>query len=138
MELFCKNRQRLKAVNYFCKKAQSQMFDSVLDTLLHLAYHFSDAYLPQSYLEQVYTTFFLQTHMIGYAFGIQNFCYCLNKIYEIQLVSSFKSLQQLAHALHNQKLDSSSLLKVYWPPARCPLLKDDVVFVDRQVGRALF
>lgn len=43
---------------------------------------------------------------------------------------SVESLQQLAHALHNQKLDSSSLLKVYWPTSGCPLLKDDVVFVD--------
>lgn len=43
---------------------------------------------------------------------------------------SVESLQQLAHALHNQKLDCSSLLKVYWPQSRCPLLKDDVVFVD--------
>ena len=43
---------------------------------------------------------------------------------------SVDSLQQLAHALHNQKLDSSSLLKVSWPKTSCPLLKDDVVFVD--------
>lgn len=43
---------------------------------------------------------------------------------------SVESLQQLAHALHNEKLDSSSLLKVYWPKTKCPLLKDDVVFVD--------
>ncbi|XP_065656566.1 mitofusin-2 isoform X2 [Hydra vulgaris] len=43
---------------------------------------------------------------------------------------SVASLQQLAHALHNNKLDISSLLNVYWPKSECPLLKDDVVFVD--------
>ena len=43
---------------------------------------------------------------------------------------SVESLQQLAHALGDQKLDSSSLLNVHWPKSRCPLLRDDVVFVD--------
>ena len=41
-----------------------------------------------------------------------------------------ESLQQLAHALGDRKLDPSSLLKVHWPKSRCPLLRDDVVFVD--------
>ena len=34
MELFRENNWRLKAINYFCKKALSQMFDWVLNTLL--------------------------------------------------------------------------------------------------------
>ena len=34
MELFCKNSQQLKAVNYSCKKTPSYMFDWVLNTPL--------------------------------------------------------------------------------------------------------
>ena len=34
MELFCKNNQQLSAVNYFCEKVPSQIFDWVLNTLL--------------------------------------------------------------------------------------------------------
>ena len=34
MEHFCKNNQRVKAVNNFRKNASSQMFDRVLNTLL--------------------------------------------------------------------------------------------------------
>ena len=32
MEIFCKNSLKVKAVNYFGKKAASQMFDWVLNT----------------------------------------------------------------------------------------------------------
>ena len=34
MEVFCKNSERIKLVNYFCKKATSSMFDWVLKMLL--------------------------------------------------------------------------------------------------------
>ncbi|CAL4109971.1 unnamed protein product, partial [Meganyctiphanes norvegica] len=37
---------------------------------------------------------------------------------------------QLAHALCNNKMGDSSLVKIHWPKARCPLLRDDVVLVD--------
>ena len=36
MDLFCKNTERLLAVNYFRKNAPSQMFDWVLNTLLEV------------------------------------------------------------------------------------------------------
>ena len=35
MELFCENSKRVKAVNYFRKKALSQMFDSVFKAPLN-------------------------------------------------------------------------------------------------------
>lgn len=41
-----------------------------------------------------------------------------------------KSVGQLAHALCEVKLPESSLVKVFWPREKCPLLRDDVVFVD--------
>ncbi|XP_072380072.1 transmembrane GTPase Marf [Diabrotica undecimpunctata] len=41
-----------------------------------------------------------------------------------------ESVGQLAHALCKEKLNESSLVKVYWPKNRCLLLRDDVVFVD--------
>eukprot|EP00795_Rhopilema_esculentum_P007126 gene7126-12781_t len=43
---------------------------------------------------------------------------------------SVDSLQQLAHALGEGKIDSSSLIQVFWPKDVCTLLRDDVVFVD--------
>jgi len=43
---------------------------------------------------------------------------------------SVDSLQQLAHALGDEKIDSSSLIQVFWPKDQCTLLRDDVVFVD--------
>eukprot|EP00112_Aurelia_sp_Birch-Aquarium-sp1_P000229 Seg1019.4 transcript_id=Seg1019.4/GoldUCD/mRNA.D3Y31 product=Mitofusin-2 protein_id=Seg1019.4/GoldUCD/D3Y31 len=43
---------------------------------------------------------------------------------------SVESLQQLAHALGDDKIDSSSLIQVFWPKDQCALLRDDVVFVD--------
>lgn len=41
-----------------------------------------------------------------------------------------KSVGQLGHALCNEKLTESALVKIYWPREKCPLLRDDVVFVD--------
>nr|CAG4640638.1 EOG090X01A3 [Eulimnadia texana] len=41
-----------------------------------------------------------------------------------------KSVSQLAHALCTESLGDSSLVKVFWPKDKCPLLRDDVVFVD--------
>ena len=39
MELFCKNSWELLAVNYFCKKALSKMFDWVLKTSLSILHN---------------------------------------------------------------------------------------------------
>nr|CAG4644576.1 EOG090X01A3 [Leptodora kindtii] len=43
-----------------------------------------------------------------------------------------KSVAQLAHSLCNDTptLGDSTLVRVYWPPDKCPLLRDDVVLVD--------
>nr|CAG4638256.1 EOG090X01A3 [Cyclestheria hislopi] len=41
-----------------------------------------------------------------------------------------KSVSQLAHALCTERMGDSSLVRVYWPPDKCPLLRDDVVLVD--------
>jgi len=41
-----------------------------------------------------------------------------------------ESVSSLAHALCQEKLKESSLVTVKWPKEKCPLLKDDVVFVD--------
>jgi len=43
-----------------------------------------------------------------------------------------KSVAQLAHSLcvDTETLGDSSLVRVYWPPDKCPLLRDDVVLVD--------
>ncbi|KAJ8948205.1 hypothetical protein NQ318_010481 [Aromia moschata] len=41
-----------------------------------------------------------------------------------------ESVGQLAHALCKEKLNESTLVRVYWPKNRCLLLRDDVVFVD--------
>ncbi|CAL8148072.1 unnamed protein product [Orchesella dallaii] len=43
---------------------------------------------------------------------------------------SVQSVSQLAHALCKEKLTESSLVRVFWPKEKCPLLRDDVVFVD--------
>ena len=42
----------------------------------------------------------------------------------------FQSIQQLAHALSNKRLEKNQLLRIYWPKEKCLLLRDDVVFVD--------
>ena len=45
-----------------------------------------------------------------------------------------QSIKQLAHSLSAEHcLDSSSLVTIYWPEDKCPLLKEDVVLVDRFV-----
>lgn len=36
----------------------------------------------------------------------------------------------MANALSQEKLNESSLLRIFWPRERCNLLRDDVVFVD--------
>jgi len=41
-----------------------------------------------------------------------------------------QALSKLAHALNKGKLTESSLVKIVWPKEKCPLLRDDVVFVD--------
>nr|CAG4641468.1 EOG090X01A3 [Eurycercus lamellatus] len=41
-----------------------------------------------------------------------------------------KSVSQLAHSLCTDSLGDSSLVKVFWPTDKCPLLRDDVVLVD--------
>eukprot|EP00731_Ephydatia_muelleri_P015298 Em0008g1018a len=43
---------------------------------------------------------------------------------------SVKDAQQLLHSLHKDRLDESSLVKVYWPKERCALLNDGVEFMD--------
>ena len=42
----------------------------------------------------------------------------------------FQSVEQLAHALCEDKLEASQLVHIYWPKNKCLLLGDDVVFVD--------
>uniref|UniRef100_A0A8D0ABR9 Mitofusin 2 n=1 Tax=Sander lucioperca TaxID=283035 RepID=A0A8D0ABR9_SANLU len=45
---------------------------------------------------------------------------------------SIKTVNQLAHALHqDEDLDAGSLVCVMWPKAKCALLRDDLVLVDR-------
>ena len=41
-----------------------------------------------------------------------------------------KSVGQLAHALCSENLPESALVRVMWPKDKCPLLRDDVVFID--------
>uniref|UniRef100_A0A7M4F698 Mitofusin 2 n=1 Tax=Crocodylus porosus TaxID=8502 RepID=A0A7M4F698_CROPO len=44
---------------------------------------------------------------------------------------SVKTVNQLAHALHqNELLNAGSLVSVMWPNSKCPLLKDDLVLMD--------
>uniref|UniRef100_A0A8C5CK68 Mitofusin 2 n=1 Tax=Gadus morhua TaxID=8049 RepID=A0A8C5CK68_GADMO len=44
---------------------------------------------------------------------------------------SIKTVNQLAHALHQDELlDAGSLVCVMWPKAKCALLRDDLVLVD--------
>ncbi|KAI2515108.1 mitofusin 2 [Homo sapiens] len=48
---------------------------------------------------------------------------------------SAKTVNQLAHALHQDKqLHAGSLVSVMWPNSKCPLLKDDLVLMDRCGG----
>lgn len=41
-----------------------------------------------------------------------------------------KSVGQLAHALCEEKLGESQLVRIFWPRDKCLLLRDDVVLVD--------
>lgn len=41
-----------------------------------------------------------------------------------------QNIKQLANALCQEKLNESSLIRIFWPRERCNLLRDDVVFVD--------
>ncbi|KAE8750554.1 hypothetical protein FOCC_FOCC002848 [Frankliniella occidentalis] len=41
-----------------------------------------------------------------------------------------KSVKQLAHALCKEKLNESTLVRIFWPKEKCQLLRDDVVLVD--------
>uniref|UniRef100_A0AAR2L4U8 Dynamin-type G domain-containing protein n=1 Tax=Pygocentrus nattereri TaxID=42514 RepID=A0AAR2L4U8_PYGNA len=44
---------------------------------------------------------------------------------------SIKTVNQLAHALHmDESLDAGCLVKVFWPKAKCALLRDDLVLMD--------
>ncbi|KAG7157547.1 Transmembrane GTPase Marf-like [Homarus americanus] len=43
---------------------------------------------------------------------------------------NIKGIGQLAHALCNNRLGDSTLVRIHWPKTRCPLLMDDVVLVD--------
>ncbi len=48
------------------------------------------------------------------------------------LCAYWQTVNQLAHALHqDEDLDAGSLVCVMWPKAKCVLLRDDLVFVDR-------
>lgn len=42
----------------------------------------------------------------------------------------FQSVGQLGHALYAEKLGENSMVRIFWPKEKCPLLRDDVVFVD--------
>lgn len=43
-----------------------------------------------------------------------------------------QTVNQLAHALHqDEQLHAGSLVSVMWPNSKCPLLKDDLVLMDR-------
>ncbi|XP_042901071.1 transmembrane GTPase Marf [Parasteatoda tepidariorum] len=43
---------------------------------------------------------------------------------------NLQSISNLANALMSPKFGDSSLIRVYWPADRCPLLRNDVVLVD--------
>ncbi len=51
-------------------------------------------------------------------------------IEDVEGKQNVKSVGQLGHALCNEKLTESALVRIYWPREKCPLLRDDVVFVD--------
>ena len=41
-----------------------------------------------------------------------------------------QTVQQLANSLHNEKLESRSLVNVFWPREKCDMLRDDVILLD--------
>ena len=51
---------------------------------------------------------------------------------EPSLSAPHQTVNQLAHALHqDEQLHAGSLVSVMWPNSKCPLLKDDLVLMDR-------
>ncbi|KAF6720267.1 Mitofusin-1 [Oryzias melastigma] len=49
----------------------------------------------------------------------------------VSLSLPLQTVNQLAHALHmDPTLDSSCLVKVFWPKSRCALLRNDLVLMD--------
>lgn len=47
-------------------------------------------------------------------------------------VCVWQTVNHLAHALHqDEHLHAGSLVSVMWPKAKCALLRDDLVLVDR-------
>lgn len=51
---------------------------------------------------------------------------------QLTLIVCLQTVNQLAHALHqDEDLDAGSLVCVMWPKAKCALLRDDLVLVDR-------
>ena len=49
---------------------------------------------------------------------------------------SIKSISERASAISQLKAEPNTVIKICWPKDRCPLLKDDVILVDRSVNRA--
>ncbi|KAB7495560.1 Transmembrane GTPase Marf [Armadillidium nasatum] len=43
---------------------------------------------------------------------------------------NISGISHLAHALCNNRLGDSTLVRIHWPKSRCQLLRDDVVLVD--------
>uniref|UniRef100_A0A8C7X9L2 Dynamin-type G domain-containing protein n=1 Tax=Oryzias sinensis TaxID=183150 RepID=A0A8C7X9L2_9TELE len=58
---------------------------------------------------------------------------CFNRLFSAEISPSLppQTVNQLAHALHmDPTLDSSCLVKVFWPKSRCALLRNDLVLMD--------
>ena len=63
-------------------------------------------------------------------FSTHSWCVCV--YVSICFCLAFQTVNQLAHALHQDELlDAGSLVCVMWPKAKCALLRDDLVLVDR-------
>ncbi|UYV68629.1 MFN2, partial [Cordylochernes scorpioides] len=41
-----------------------------------------------------------------------------------------QSVDQLGNAIHSEAIGENSLVRIFWPKQRCPLLRDDVVLLD--------
>ena len=63
-------------------------------------------------------------------------CSCvLQPALMLVLCPCLQTVNQLAHALHqDEDLEAGSLVCVMWPKAKCALLRDDLVLVDRSVS----
>ncbi|XP_020566988.1 mitofusin-1 isoform X2 [Oryzias latipes] len=58
---------------------------------------------------------------------------CFYRLFSAEISPSLppQTVNQLAHALHmDPTLDSSCLVKVFWPKSRCALLRNDLVLMD--------